>query len=108
MTHFFQKRDWAPAIVVAEQLVREQPDVARLRKALTATQSNTRRFDQRMLGLTLWPLIRSHCLVHDKYYRLAGVETLPLHDPQSHFSVGHQNTNAVLEEADRLGIPRLS
>jgi hypothetical protein len=37
----------------------------------------------------------------------AGVETSPWRDPQSHFGAGHQNTNAVLEEADRLGIPRL-
>jgi tetratricopeptide (TPR) repeat protein len=63
--------------------------------------------DQRMLGLMLWPLIRSHCLVHDKYYRLDGVDTVPLRDPQSHFGAGHQNIKAVLEEADRLGIPRL-
>jgi hypothetical protein len=63
--------------------------------------------DQRMLGLMLWPLIRGHCLVHDKHYQLAGVETVPLPDPQSHFGAGHQNTNAVLDEADRLGIPRL-
>ena len=63
--------------------------------------------DQRMLGLMLWPLIRGHCLVHDKHYRLAGVETVSLRDPRSHFGGGHQNTNAVLEEADRLGIPRL-
>ena len=38
--------------------------------------------DQRMLGLMLWPLIRSRCLVHDKYYRLAGVHTVPLRDPR--------------------------
>jgi hypothetical protein len=63
--------------------------------------------DQRMLGLMLWPLIRSHCLVHDKHYRLDGVDTVPLCDPQSHFGAGHQNIKAVLEEADRLGIPRL-
>jgi tetratricopeptide (TPR) repeat protein len=63
--------------------------------------------DQRMLGLLLWPLIRDRCLVHDKHYRLAGVETVPLRDPDSHFGAGHQNINAVLEEVDRLGIPRL-
>ncbi len=63
--------------------------------------------DQRMLGLMLWPLIRNHCLVHDKYYRLDGVETVPLPDPKSHFGAGHQNINAVLAEVDRLGIPRL-
>jgi hypothetical protein len=63
--------------------------------------------DQRMLGHMLWPLIRGHCLVHDKYYRLDGVKTLPLPDPKSHFGAGHQNIKAVLEEAERLGIPRV-
>jgi tetratricopeptide (TPR) repeat protein len=63
--------------------------------------------DQRMLGLMLWPLIRGHCLVHDKYYRLDGIDTVQLADPQSHFGAGHQNVKAVLEEVDRLGIPRL-
>ncbi len=62
--------------------------------------------DQRMLGLMLWPLIRNRCLVHDKYYRLPGVNTVPLRDP-SHFGAGNQNINAVLDEVDRLGIPRL-
>jgi len=63
--------------------------------------------DQRMLGLMLWPLIRNHCLVHDKYYRLDGVKTLPLPDPNSHFGGGHQNIETVLREVDQLGIPRL-
>ena len=63
--------------------------------------------DQRMLGLMLWPLIRNHCLVHDKYYRIDGVTTLPLPDPNSHFGAGNQNIDAVLREVDQLGIPRL-
>jgi tetratricopeptide (TPR) repeat protein len=63
--------------------------------------------DQRMLGLMLWPLIRQHCLVHDKYYRLDGVQTVALTDPRSHFGGGHQNIAAVLEEVEQLGIPRL-
>jgi tetratricopeptide (TPR) repeat protein len=63
--------------------------------------------DQRMLGLMLWPLIRGHCLVHDKYYRLDGVDTRPLPDPNSHFGGGHQNINNVLAEVEQLGIPRL-
>jgi tetratricopeptide (TPR) repeat protein len=62
--------------------------------------------DQRMLGLMLWPLIRKHSLVHDKYYRLDGVTTLPLPDPNSHFGGGHQNIDAVLREVEQLGIPR--
>jgi hypothetical protein len=64
-------------------------------------------YDQRMLGQMLWPLIRQHCLVHDKYYRLDGVNTVALSDPKSLFGAGHQNIHAVLEEAARLGIPRL-
>jgi hypothetical protein len=63
--------------------------------------------DQRMLGLMLWPLIRSRCLVHDRHYRLPGVHTLPLEERKGHFGAGHQNMAAVLAEADRLGIPRL-
>jgi hypothetical protein len=63
--------------------------------------------DQRMLGQMLWPLIRQHCLVHDKHYRLNGVTTVLLRDPGSHFGAGHQNINTVLEEVERLGIPRL-
>ena len=63
--------------------------------------------DQRMLGLMLWPLIRSRCLVHDKYYRLPGVHTVPLTDPKSHFGAGHQNAAAVLKEVEQLGIPRV-
>ena len=41
--------------------------------------------DQRMLGLMLWPLIRSHCLVHDKYYRLDGVDTHTAARPEQPF-----------------------
>jgi predicted Zn-dependent protease len=41
---FFQKRDWAPALALAEQRVRSQPDNARLQISLTATLSNMRRF----------------------------------------------------------------
>jgi tetratricopeptide (TPR) repeat protein len=63
--------------------------------------------DQRMLGRMLWPLIRSHCLVHDKYYSLSGVTEIKLPDPQSHFGAGHQNTAAVLKEVEELGIPRV-
>ncbi len=63
--------------------------------------------DQRMLGLMLWPLIRSRCLVHDKYYKLAGVHALPLPDPKSHFGAGRQNLAAVLGEVETLGIPRI-
>jgi tetratricopeptide (TPR) repeat protein len=63
--------------------------------------------DQRMLGLMLWPLIRSRCLVHDRHYRLAEVDTLPLPERKGHFGAGHQNIATVLAEVDRMGIPRL-
>jgi tetratricopeptide (TPR) repeat protein len=80
-----------------------------MRRYFSATNGPTARYghDQRMLGLMLWPLIRSHSLVHDKYYRLAGLDTVPLGDPQSRFGAGHQNLSAVLKEAEALGIPRL-
>jgi tetratricopeptide (TPR) repeat protein len=63
--------------------------------------------DQRMLGLMLWPLIREHCLVHDKYYRLDGIETRPLPDPNSQFGAGRQNIETVLREVEQYGIPRV-
>ena len=63
--------------------------------------------DQRMLGLMLWPLIRGRSLVQDKYYRLPGVHTAALPDPKSHFGAGHQNLGRVLNEVERLGIPRV-
>jgi tetratricopeptide (TPR) repeat protein len=80
--------------------------VALMRRYFTLGPTAKYGHDQRMLGLLLWPLIRKHCLVHDKYYRLPGVDTVALRDP-SHFGAGHQNIDAVLAEVDRLGIPRL-
>jgi hypothetical protein len=80
-----------------------------MRRYFSSTLGPTARYgrDQRMLGLMLWPLIRQHSLVHDKCYRLAGVDTVPLGDPQSRFGAGHQNPPAVLNEVETLGIPRL-
>ena len=43
---FFQKRDWLPALALAEDLVRRQPDVIRLQKALIATLSNLKRYGE--------------------------------------------------------------
>lgn len=43
---FFQKRDWLPALALAEDLVRRQPDVVRLQKALIATLSNLKRYEE--------------------------------------------------------------
>src|ERR1700748_3127181 len=64
-----------------------------MRRYFSRTNGPTAKYghDQWMLGLALWPLIRDRCLVHDKYYRLPGVNTVPLLDPKSHFGAGHQN-----------------
>src|SRR5579885_2639669 len=43
---FFQKRDWLPALVLAEELARRQPDLPRPQKALIATLSNLKRYDE--------------------------------------------------------------
>ena len=43
---FFQKRDWPPAFALAEELVRRQPNVPRLQKALIATLSNMKRYEE--------------------------------------------------------------
>jgi tetratricopeptide (TPR) repeat protein len=81
--------------------------VALMRRYFTLGPTAKYGHDQRMLGLMLWPLIRGRSLVHDKYYRLEGVDTVPLPDPNSHFGAGHQNIDAVLGEVERLGIPRV-
>jgi hypothetical protein len=80
-----------------------------MRRYFSRTNGPTAKYghDQWMLGLTLWPLIRDRCLVHDKYYRLPGINTVPLLDPKSHFGAGHQNINAVLAEVEQLRIPRI-
>lgn len=63
--------------------------------------------DQRMLGRMLWPLIRDHCMVHDKYFHLAGVQEVKIANSKSHFGAGHRNIDAVLKEVNSLGIPRV-
>jgi tetratricopeptide (TPR) repeat protein len=83
-------------------------DIVELMRLYFAGVPNARYgHDQFMLGRQLWPLIRSRCLVHDKYYRLAGVHTVALTDPQSRFGAGYQNLAAVLGEVEHLGIPRV-
>jgi len=78
-----------------------------MRRYFTAGPNAKYGHDQRMLGRMLWPLIRNHCLVHDKHYHLNGVHEMKLPDPKSHFGAGHQNIAAVLEEAEKLGIARM-
>ena len=43
---FFQKRDWQPALALAEELNRRQPDNARMAKAKIATLTNLKRYDE--------------------------------------------------------------
>ena len=43
---FYHKRDWQPALALAEELDRRQPDAACMRKALIATLSNLKRYDE--------------------------------------------------------------
>jgi hypothetical protein len=62
--------------------------------------------DQLMLATMVWPQIRSRCLVHDKYYRLPGVHTVPL-DAGTHFGAGLQNPAEVMREAQRYGLPQV-
>ena len=78
-----------------------------MRRHFTKGPSAKYGHDQHMLGRMLWPIIRDHCLVHDKYYHLEGVREIKLPDSKSHFGAGHQNIAAVLKEAEALGIPRL-
>jgi tetratricopeptide (TPR) repeat protein len=80
--------------------------VALMRRYFAAGPTTIYGEDQRMLGSMLWPLIRTHCLVHDKYYALPGIDTLGLPELKTHFGAGHQNPNAVRSEAEQLGIPR--
>ena len=83
-------------------------DIVELMRRYFAGQPTARYgHDQFMLGRMLWPLIRGRALVHDKYYRLPGVHTVPLTDPKIHFGGGHQNIGRVLAEAEQLGIPRM-
>jgi hypothetical protein len=59
-------------------------------------------YDQAMLALKLWPLIRNHSLVHDRFYRLAGVNTVPI--KCENLGAGYQNLEAIGNELARLGI----
>jgi hypothetical protein len=43
---FFQKRDWLPALTLAQELARAQPESPRLQKALIATLTNMKRYDE--------------------------------------------------------------
>jgi Flp pilus assembly protein TadD len=77
-----------------------------LRRYFTFGPTNKYGHDQHMLATMLWPIVRPHCLVHDKFYRLPGVHTVPL-TADSHFGAGKQSAASVTEEAGRYGLPLL-
>jgi hypothetical protein len=49
---FFQKRDWAPAVVLIGELVLRRRDDPRLRRSLIATLSNMKRFAEAIAHAT--------------------------------------------------------
>jgi hypothetical protein len=59
-------------------------------------------YDQAMLAFKLWPLIRNHALVHDRHYRLAGVQTVPI--TYENLGAGYQNIERIRKEIEDLGI----
>ena len=59
-------------------------------------------YDQAMLAFKVWPLIRNNSLVHDRFYRLAGVHTVPI--TAEGLGAGYQNLGAIRKEIARLGI----
>jgi hypothetical protein len=77
-----------------------------LRRYFSFGPTNKYGHDQRMLAMMIWPLIRSHCLVHDRYYRLPGVHTVAF-DAGTHFGAGLQNPEEVMQEARRYGLPQV-
>ena len=51
---FFQKREWLPAFALIEDLVRRQPDNARLQKSLITTLSNMKRYEEAIAQASRW------------------------------------------------------
>jgi hypothetical protein len=77
-----------------------------LRRYFRFGPTNKYGHDQRMLAMMVWPLIRSQCLVHDKFYRLPGVHTVAL-DAGANLGAGWQNPTEVMREAKRHGLPQV-
>jgi hypothetical protein len=59
--------------------------------------------DQRFLAKMVWPLIRPHVLVHDRYYWTAGVKS-HAHKLAFEFGAGYMDEAAVIAEARASGI----
>jgi len=73
-----------------------------IRALIRSFASSKYGYDQAMLAFKLWPLIRNHSLVHDRYYRLAGVNTVPI--TFENLGAGYQNLDAIRKEIAYLGI----
>ena len=46
----------------------------------------------------LWPLIRNHCPMHDRFYRLAGVRSQPIAKPNLLLGAGYQDLAKITAE----------
>ena len=46
----------------------------------------------------LWPLIRNHCPMHDRFYRLAGVRSQPIAKPNLLLGAGYQDLAKIRAE----------
>jgi tetratricopeptide (TPR) repeat protein len=77
-----------------------------IRSLMQELSSSKYGYDQAMLAFKLWPLIRNHALVHDRYYRLAGVHTVPI--THENLGAGYQNLSSIAKEIARHGIAPIS
>jgi hypothetical protein len=73
-----------------------------IRALMQELSSSKYGYDQAMLAFKLWPIIRNHALVHDRYYRLAGVNTVPI--THENLGAGYQDLDGIRKEIARLGI----
>ena len=73
-----------------------------IRTLIRSFASSKYGYDQAMLAFKLWPMVRNHALVHDRYYRLAGVHTVPI--TFENLGAGYQNLDAIRKEIAELGI----
>ena len=64
--------------------------------------SNKYGLDQYYLERRIWPRIKGNVLAFDAHYRLEGIETRPVEDPQ--LGGGHHDVETVRRELDGLGI----
>jgi tetratricopeptide (TPR) repeat protein len=80
------------------------PNLAAMLQRYRSPTMETPNIDQHFLGDQVWPLIRDHCLVHDRCFTPSGARPWALPDPPGDMHVG-QDEYAVRskEQAARLG-----